>query len=215
MRRAHREPRADTSEQSFGNRADAERMFPMRAMQRVDSGSGFELQRSENAEMALTLWGDLGLGWLGRLANALSRRGIGIESVDAIRRADGSWFGTLQLGVAHATIAPTELDYFSLCSEGPEDRGAARELRLDRFQIERTAAGALELHLNGPDEVGFLAAVLDRCEFLGLFPERLKVTTDQGTINDVLWLRGVANNAPSAEAERALRAQFMRLSGIS
>lgn len=165
--------------------------------------------------MALTLWGDLGLGWLGRLASALSRRGIGIQAVDAIRRTDGSWFGSLQLGVAHASIAPTELDYFSLCSEAPDNRGSSRDLRLDRFQIERTAAGALELRLNGADEVGFLAAVLDRCEFLGLFPERLKVTTDEGTINDVLWLRGVANNAPSAEAEHALRAQFTRISAMS
>jgi hypothetical protein len=184
-------------------------------MQRADSGSGFELKRSDSAEMALTLWGELGLGWLGRLANALSRRGVGIQSVDAIRRSDGSWFASMQLGVTHATIAPSELDYYALCSEGPEDRGSARELRLERFQIERTAAGALELRLNGPDEVGFLAAVLDRCEFLGLFPERLKVTTQQGMINDILWLRGVANNAPSAEAERALRAQFMRLSAMS
>jgi hypothetical protein len=185
-------------------------------MQRADSGSGFELQRGDSAEMTLTLWGELGLGWLGRLANALSRRGIGIQSVDAIRRSDGSWFGSMQLGVSHATIAPSELDYYALCSEGPEDRGgSARELRLERFQIERTAAGALELRLSGPDEVGFLATVLDRCEFLGLFPERLKVTTQQGLINDVLWLRGVANNAPSAEAERALRALFLRLSAMS
>jgi hypothetical protein len=181
----------------------------------VDSASGFELQPNESGGLTLTLWGDLGLGWLGRLANALSRRGISIESVDAIRRADGSWFGALQLAIVLATIAPTELDYFSLCSEGRDDTIALREPRIERFQIERTAAGALELRLNGADEVGFLASVLDRCEFLGLFPERLKVTTQEGTINDVLWLRGVAGNAPSSEAERALRAQFARLMGVA
>jgi hypothetical protein len=159
--------------------------------------------------MTLALWGDLGLGWLGRLANALSRRGISIQSVDALRRADGSWFGSLRLLVSHATIAPTELDYFSLCSEDPDERAVQRELRLERFQVERTAAGALELRLMGSDEVGFLATVLERCQFLGLFPERLKVTTVEGTINDVLWLRGVAGNEPSAEVERALRAQFL------
>ena len=181
----------------------------------VDSASGFELQPNESGGLTLTLWGDLGLGWLGRLANALSRRGISIESVDAIRRADGSWFGALRLAIELATIAPTELDYFSLCSEGRDDTIALREPRLERFQIERTATGALELRLNAADEVGFLASVLDRCEFLGLFPERLKVTTDQGMINDVLWLRGVAGNAPSSEAERALRAQFSRLLGLA
>jgi hypothetical protein len=179
----------------------------------AESGSGFELQRSEDADLALTLWGDLGLGWLGRLANALSRRGIGIQSVDAIRRSDGSWFGSLRLASTHATIAPSELDYFELCSERPGDANGAREPRVERFQIDRTAAGGLELRLRAPDEVGFLALVLDRCEFLGLFPERLKVTTCDGTINDTLWLRGVAGNAPSSEAERALRSQFSRLSG--
>lgn len=180
-----------------------------------DSASGFELQPNESGGLTLTLWGDLGLGWLGRLANALSRRGISIESVDAIRRADGSWFGALRLAIVLATIAPTELDYFSLCSEGRDDTIALREPRLERFQIERTAAGALELRLQAADEVGFLASVLDRCEFLGLFPERLKVTTQEGMINDVLWLRGVAGNAPSSEAERALRAQFTRLMGVA
>jgi hypothetical protein len=157
------------------------------------------------------LWGDLGLGWLGRLANALSRRGISIHSVDAIRRSDGSWFGSLQIVVEHATIAPSELDYFALCSEGP-DGMTPKEPKLERFQIERTATGGLELRLQAPDEVGFLATVLDRCEFLGLFPERLKVTTRDGMINDTLWLRGVAGNAPSSEAERELRAQFARMS---
>ena len=177
------------------------------------SGSGFELQRADESELALTLWGDLGLGWLGRLANALSRRGISIESVDAIRRQDGSWFGALLISTVRATIAPTELDYFALCSEGPRDSVAPIAPKLERFQVERTATGGLELRLQAVDEVGFLAFVLDRCEFLGLFPERLKVTTRDGTINDTLWLRGVAGNAASPDAERELRAQFLRLMG--
>jgi hypothetical protein len=176
----------------------------------VESGSGFELRRAEDGEVALTLWGDLGLGWLGRLANALSRRGISIQSVDAIRRSDGSWFGDLCISVTRATIAPTELDYFALCGEGPRDSVPPIAPQLERFAVERTATGALELRLQAVDEVGFLASVLDRCEFLGLFPERLKVTTRDGVINDVLWLRGVAGNAASAEAERELRSQFQR-----
>lgn len=181
----------------------------------VDTASGFELQPNDSDGLTLTLWGDLGLGWLGRLSNALSRRGISIESVDAIRRADGSWFGALGISIARATVAPTELDYFALCSEGRDETIALREPRLERFQIERTATGALELRLNAADAVGFLASVLDRCEFLGLFPERLKVTTSDGMIYDTLWLRGVAGNEPSSEAERALRAQFSRLLGVA
>jgi hypothetical protein len=176
----------------------------------AESGSGFELQRGDDSELALTLWGDLGLGWLGRLANALSRRGISIQSVDAIRRADGSWFGGLRLSTVHATIAPSELDYFALCSEGPRDSVPSLTPKLERFQVERTPTGGLELRLQAVDEVGFLACVLDRCEFLGLFPERLKVTTRDGIINDTLWLRGVAGNTASSEAERELRAQFTR-----
>lgn len=180
-----------------------------------ETGSGFGLEHGEGPELGLTLWGDLGLGWLGRLASAVSRRGITIHSVEAVRRADGSWFGSLKLGTESATIAPNELDYFALCSERRPDGAGARELRLERCQVERTASGALELRLRGADEVGFLACVLDRCEFLGLFPERLKVTTYQGVIDDTLWLRGVAGNEPSLEAERALRAQFLRLAGVA
>jgi hypothetical protein len=179
------------------------------------SGSGFELQPAGEGELALTLWGDLGLGWLGRLANALSRRGISIDSVDAIRRSDGSWFGALRISTERATIAPGELDYFALCNEGPRDSSPPIAPKLERFQLERTATGGLELRLQARDEVGFLASVLDRCEFLGLFPERLSVTTHDGLINDTLWLRGVAGNAASGEAERELRAQFLGFMAVT
>lgn len=175
----------------------------------VTTESGFELQEAAE-NLTLTLWGELGLGWLGRLANALSRRGIGIETVSALCRSDGSWFGTLELSPRHATTAPAELDYVALCHEGERHSVVSNSPRLERFQLERTATGGLELRLRAKDEVGFLASVLDRCEFLGLFPERLAVKTQGGVIDDTLWLRGVAGNAASPEAERELRAQFQR-----
>ena len=58
---------------------------------------GFEIKPGLTANLNVTLWGDLGLGWLGRLCSALARRGISIQTAQAVRRPDDSWRGTLEL----------------------------------------------------------------------------------------------------------------------
>jgi hypothetical protein len=46
---------------------------------------------------------------------------------------------------------------------------------------------------------------------LGLFPERLRVTTNGQFVDDTIWLRGVAGHMPSPSAEQALFEMLSKL----
>jgi hypothetical protein len=175
---------------------------------------GFEIKPGLSANLNVTLWGDLGLGWLGRLCSALARRGISIQTAQAVRRPDDSWRGTLELDTTVSSADPLSLDYVALSAE---DASRADELSpaLDRFRIERTETGTISLRLFGLDRIGLLSGLLERMEFLGLFPERLRVTTSGQFVDDTIWLRGVAGHMPSPSAEQALYEMLSKLRSAS
>jgi UTP:GlnB (protein PII) uridylyltransferase len=92
-------------------------------------------------------------------------------------------------------------------------RAADQTPVIERFRIERTETGAISLRLFGTDRIGLLSGLLERMEFLGLFPERLRVTTNAEFVDDTIWLRGVAGHSPSTGAEQALIDMLTRLRG--
>ncbi len=174
------------------------------------SASGFEIGSGPEQGVSVKLWGALGLGWFGRLATALARRGLSIQNATASRDGDETWLGKLDLSTLNATVDPQTLDYLALAEEEPltpEDLQTA----IERFRIERTETDAICLRLFAKDQVGLLSVLLERMQFLGLFPVRLRVTTSGAFVDDTLWLRGVAGHPPSAEAERALSDLLSRL----
>jgi hypothetical protein len=175
-----------------------------------DEARGFEIKPGLTANLHVTLWGDLGLGWLGRLSGALARRGISIRTAQAVRRPDDSWRGSLELDTTASTGDPLTLDYGELCAEDP-GLPDGQSPALERFRIERTETGAISLRLFGLDRIGLLSGLLERMEFLGLFPERLRVTTSGQFVDDTIWLRGVAGHMPSPSAEQALFDMLSRL----
>ena len=175
-----------------------------------DEARGFEIKPGLTANLHVTLWGDLGLGWLGRLSSALARRGISIQTAQAVRRPDDSWRGSLELDTTASTLDPLALDYRALCGEDP-GLPDGQSPSLERFRIERTETGAISLRLFGLDRIGLLSGLLERMEFLGLFPERLRVTTNGQFVDDTIWLRGVAGHMPSPSAEQALFDMLSRL----
>jgi hypothetical protein len=173
---------------------------------------GFELKPGLTANLNVSLWGDLGLGWFGRLSTALAQRGISIQTAQAVRRPDESWRGTLELVTTSALVDPLALDYLALCTEDP-GRPDQHSPALDRFRVERTETGTIALRLFGLDRIGLLSGLLERMEFLGLFPERLRVTTNGQFVDDTIWLRGVAGHKPSPGAEQALCDMLSKLRG--
>src|SRR6187455_2527027 len=78
---------------------------------------GFETSPGENGILSVALWGDLGLGWFGKLARALARRGVSLHSAAATRDSDDSWSGRIELDVSQASADPLALDYISLTAE--------------------------------------------------------------------------------------------------
>lgn len=178
----------------------------------VSADQGFELRPGLTANLNVNLWGDLGLGWFGRLSTALARRGISIQTAQAVRRPDDSWRGTLELVTTSALADPETLDYLALCTEDP-GRPHEGSPTLDRFRIERTETGTIALRLFGLDRIGLLSGLLERMEFLGLFPERLRVTTNGEFVDDTIWLRGVAGHKPSPGVEQALIDMLSKLRG--
>lgn len=171
--------------------------------------NGFDVVTGTMGDVCVRIWGDLGLGWFGRLSSALARRGLSIQSAQAVRSAHDSWSGVVELLTQGATTDPYTLDYLALTREPA--RTNAAEFRCERARIERSSTGTLELRFTATDEIGLLSGLFESLQHLGLYPERLKVTTDGHRVDDALWLRGVAGNAPSPHVEEALRALMARL----
>jgi hypothetical protein len=152
------------------------------------------------------LHGELPLGWCGKLAAALSRRGVSILRGNAQRQGTG-WDVTLEVQSEDATD-PRELDFATLAAEeSAESNGAPR---LESFVLTLPRRGAaVELTVRGPDRRGFLAALLERLALLGLFPERISVETVHDMAADTLWLNATGGQPPTERSIDALR-EFLR-----
>lgn len=175
--------------------------------------SGFSVE-VRGHELTVSLFGHLTLNWLGQLGAALSRRGIGIVDVDAVREASGHWRALVQLRAPRGSEAE-HLDYFALASEHAPDSSDPTRPRLEYFELTRLSSGMLELRVEGRDELGFLSALFARLAFLGLFADRIHAKTHADRIDDVLLLRGVGGGAPSEGIEKSLANTLSRLSGLS
>ncbi len=152
------------------------------------------------------LHGDLPLGWCGKLAGALSRRGVSILRGNAERQGTG-WDVILEVQAEDGTD-PSQLDFTALAAE--ESPEAIAPLRLESFVLtlpRRNAA--VELTVRGPDRRGFLASLLERLALLGLFPVRISAETVHEMAADTLWLHAVGGQPPTERSIDALR-EFLR-----
>ncbi len=76
--------------------------------------------------------------------------------------------------------------------------------KLSRFELSRRSDQQLELKLEGPDQIGFLASILGRVSVLALFPSSLEINTMRGQIRDAIVLRGIGERGPSEAAYQSL-----------
>jgi len=141
--------------------------------------------------------------WFVQLFHALSQRQVSVISGSATQVKLGEWKSKFTLDFSKSTADPSRLDY-SAFSEQNEILSRSVTPKLSRFKLERRPDQYLDLRLEGPDQIGFLAAILGKVSGLALFPSSLEIRTVAGQIKDSLVLAGIANRPPSETAHQAL-----------
>ena len=141
--------------------------------------------------------------WVAQLFAALSHLHVSILSGYASQIKGGEWTSKFLLNFDNSSSDPNKLDYNAL-AEQPLPAERATTPKLTRFYLLRRADQLIELRVEGPDQLGFLAAILGRVSGLALFPSELEIDTVGGNINDCIVLRGIADRGPSEAAFQSL-----------
>lgn len=150
--------------------------------------------------------GSLAPGWAGNLASGLAAQRISIERGEAHAERGGIWTARFEVQRLAGALPFEAIDLAELASTDSGE-GFATPLRLIGFELEASAerGGCLVVAVSAQDTVGFLAALLRRLSFFSLFPIEMRLETRGGRVEDVLWLRGAGDRAPSSRAHEALR----------
>lgn len=162
----------------------------------------FRVELRDAGGAKVELKGELPHGWCGKLAAALSRRGVSIVRGSASAEGPG-WYGLLEV-TAGPEVKLDELDYWVLVNEPAAEPDGV--LRLESFVLTTSRnVPTVELSVRAPDRTGFLAALLDHLATLGLEPERISVETVDGSAADTLWLRSTDGKTPKESSLGPLR----------
>lgn len=155
------------------------------------------------------LWGELPVGWAGRLARGLADAGVDIRRGEAKCNDSRLWLAEFELS-AQGLLDLSTLDYLKLCrADGASHDNEA--LKLYHFELGRAPDGAaLELMIRAPDKLGFLGRLLGHLAFFSLFPESMSVTSLNGTAHDWFTLRGVGGSRPSVHIEHMVTSSLSR-----
>lgn len=172
------------------------------AAREVRCPADFRVEPRDTGGAKVELKGELPTGWCGKLAAALSRRGVSIVRGSASAEGQG-WHGLFEV-TAEPAVALAELDFWALVNEPVEEHDGL--LRLESFVLTTSRnLPTVELSVRGPDRTGFLAALLEHLGTLGLVPERISVETVDGSAADTLWLRGADGKTPKESSLGPLR----------
>ncbi|MFI5217172.1 MAG: hypothetical protein ACHQ3O_11575 [Candidatus Limnocylindria bacterium] len=161
---------------------------------------GFACAR-EGAGFRLEIWGCFPPDWCGNLSLQCYAARLSILSGEARRVRAAHWAGRFLLASAGGPFAPS-LDFLQMVRRRPQALLPPSDLAIDALRIERAAQGAgAEIRLAAPDRLGFLAFVLDRFAFCGLYPHRLVLrTSPENKIDDWFQVFGVGGTPPSEHA---------------
>ena len=161
---------------------------------------GFVCAR-EGADFRLEIWGSFPPDWCGNLSLQCYAARLSIVSGEARRVRASHWAGRFLLASAGGRSAES-LDFLQMARRRPQALQPPTEMPIDALRIERPAPGAgAEIRLGAPDRLGFLAYLLDRLAFCGLYPHRLLLrTSPDGKIDDWFQVFGVGGTPPSEHA---------------
>lgn len=141
--------------------------------------------------------------WVAQLFAALSLQHVSIISGEAAQGKGGEWNSKFVLNFKGSSADPLHLNYSALAEQTPSGERLPPP-KLSHFELLRRPDQLIEVHLDGPDQIGFLASILARVSGLALFPSALEIDTIAGRIKDCLVLRGIADRGPSEAALQSL-----------
>jgi hypothetical protein len=147
--------------------------------------------------------------WVVQLFHALSMRQVSIISGNATQVKLGIWESKFLLDFSKSSADPLRLDYPAFAEQNVSMNQSITP-KLSRFKLERRPDQYLDLRLEGPDQIGFLASVLGKVSAMALFPSSLEIRTVAGQIKDYLILSGIADRPPTESAYQALGTMLRR-----
>lgn len=173
--------------------------------------NGFELRPTPSGNLELKLWGRFPPGWAGALSGGLSRKGISINRGSA-KKVQTTWQAVFEIEASRCPTDPHRIDFLALALD-ESDAAPATAFSLSGFSLgdPERHNGALYLEVRAADQLGFLAALLNRLAFLFLFPEEMHIETVNGTAVDRFLLKGIGGTPPSPTASAALQRKLQDL----
>ncbi len=171
----------------------------------------FTLSATDDGRHELTLGGRFKHPhWVAFLLAGLAEHRVSVVSGRASQLAPQQWEARFLLDFHGCSLAPDRLDFVGLC-ENERRLSGHPPPDVTGFFVTRRPDKALELRLEGPDQIGFLGRMLAKLCMLMLFPSELRIDTVNGRIEDVIVLRGVAGSAPPESLRGSLENMLVGL----
>ncbi len=142
--------------------------------------------------------------WMVFLFSGLADSKVSVLSGKAIQDSTRRWDATFRLDFKHSDATPEYMDYVALAQTKSLLSGTGMP-KLTAFRLARKRDEGIEVHLEGPDQVGFLGKLLSQASLLALFPVEMEVNTVSSHIQDRIVFRGFGGLAPDAHADVALK----------
>lgn len=153
--------------------------------------------------------------WFVFLFQGLAERQVSVESGWARSGKVNYWSSELVLDFRRAAVSPEAINYVELALQKRPAPEQVEPPRLSQFSVARSADESLELRIEGPDQVGFLARLLRRVSGTMLLPTAIEIATDGGRIRDCFVLRGPTGGPPDEGDRQALESLLESLTADS
>jgi hypothetical protein len=153
----------------------------------------------------LRLEGVFMAGFVGSLAAGLAVHGVSIVRGFAESNVFGEWEAELVIERSSVGTWPTAADFVRFADRDVREYSAAR-VELSNGSASRVPdhGGCVLVIVEGADQLGFLASVLNRLAQVALYPVELAVSTTGGRAADRFWLRAPGHREPRADALQAV-----------
>jgi hypothetical protein len=141
--------------------------------------------------------------WVAFLFADLAEKQVSVVSGRAVQSQSQEWDTRLTLDFGRSASLPSMLDYVLLAQRKPAIDMTIP--RLSKFEIVRRRDEALEVRLEGPDQIGFLGRFLGRVSLLTLFPCDIEIATMANIMRDRIAFNGIGGQRPADEVQQLLQ----------